>query len=282
MADPDGILGRITIYPVKSLDGIDVDEALVQDGGSLAGDRRWRLVDLDGRVVNAKRTPRLHGVRAAFDLDARRVRLEVDEAADLPPRCRATAAEFPLVPGEAGPCAWLSAVLAMPVLLEERVEGGFPDDRDAPGATVAAAATLDAVAEWFRLPHTEVRRRFRVNLEVVGPAPFWEDALACPAAADASGTLADRPPAEPRRFAVGGQTWLATGVCRRSPVPTRDSASGRDDALFRAVFESRRRVSLRGDVDAASWGHLYRLAINTRGLSGPGPIRRGDAVCVLP
>ncbi|NDC55027.1 MAG: molybdenum cofactor biosysynthesis protein, partial [Planctomycetia bacterium] len=49
-------LDRITLYPVKSLDGIDVETARVLPSGALEHDRRWRLVDLDGRVVNAKRT----------------------------------------------------------------------------------------------------------------------------------------------------------------------------------------------------------------------------------
>jgi hypothetical protein len=43
-------LDRITIYPVKSLDGIDLVECGVLACGALENDRRWRLVDLDGRV----------------------------------------------------------------------------------------------------------------------------------------------------------------------------------------------------------------------------------------
>ncbi|MFM8435868.1 MAG: MOSC N-terminal beta barrel domain-containing protein, partial [Planctomycetia bacterium] len=45
-------LDRIMLYPVKSLDGVSVDSALVLPSGGLEHDRRWRLVDLDGRVVN--------------------------------------------------------------------------------------------------------------------------------------------------------------------------------------------------------------------------------------
>jgi len=49
-------LDLITLYPVKSLDGVDVPEAHVLPSGALEHDRRWRLVDMEGRVVNAKRT----------------------------------------------------------------------------------------------------------------------------------------------------------------------------------------------------------------------------------
>ncbi|MFM7034641.1 MAG: MOSC N-terminal beta barrel domain-containing protein [Planctomycetia bacterium] len=39
-------LDRITIYPVKSLDGVDVEECRVLPSGALENDRRWRLVDM--------------------------------------------------------------------------------------------------------------------------------------------------------------------------------------------------------------------------------------------
>jgi len=203
---------------------------------------------------------------------------------------RLAPATFPLVPGPEGPCDWLGAALGMPVRLVERIDGGFPDDREAPGPTVAASATLVEVARWFDLDLDECRRRFRVNLEVDGWEAFAEDALASPAWPAASPTLAelppdlvadpyaDMPPPEPRRFTVGGVTLVATNVCRRCAVPTRDSRSGAEDPVFRDAFEARRRRGLRRDVDVASWSHLYRLAINTRSAGVAGAIAVGDAV----
>ena len=63
-------LDRITIFPVKSLDGLDVEECRVLPGGGLENDRRWQVVDMEGRVVNAKRTPLAHaaGVGTAAGL----------------------------------------------------------------------------------------------------------------------------------------------------------------------------------------------------------------------
>ena len=60
------VLDRITIYPVKSLDGVEVATALVLPCGALENDRRWRLVDMERRVVNAKRMPLVQAVRATF------------------------------------------------------------------------------------------------------------------------------------------------------------------------------------------------------------------------
>jgi len=169
-------LDRITLYPVKSLDGIDVETARVLPSGALEHDRRWRLVDLDGRVVNAKRTAAFHPIRAEFDLTHKLVSLS--RWADPP---SAAAATFPLVPGSEGPCEWLSDALGLGVLLQERPDGGFPDDRDAPGPTLVSTASLAEVARWFGFDLAESRRRFRANLEIGGCDAFWEDTLASPA-----------------------------------------------------------------------------------------------------
>jgi len=276
-------LDRITLYPVKSLDGVDVDSARVLPSGALEFDRRWRLVDLDGRVVNAKRSPRFHAIRADFDLAARVVTLAVDPAtlaaAAIPGIERLVALRpdsFHLVPGPEGPCGWLSEALAETVLLEERPDGGFPDDRDAPGPTLISTASLAEVARWFGFDLAESRRRFRANLEIGGCDAFWEDTLASPARpglalsfADLPGDLpadpyASLPPPEPREFSIGEARFKATNVCKRCVVPSRDSRSGAATAHFRDAFEARRGRGLRSDVDASGWGHLYRLALNTK------------------
>ncbi|MFM7108407.1 MAG: MOSC N-terminal beta barrel domain-containing protein [Planctomycetaceae bacterium] len=194
-------LDRITIYPVKSLDGVVIDEARVLDAGGLEHDRRWQLMDLDGRLLNAKRTPVFHAIRAEFDLAsavgpavpgaANQVTLAVDpeaiRVAAVPGVARLAglaAGTFPLVPGPDGPCDWLAEALGERVLLLERRDGGFPDDREAPGPTVVSTASLEEVGRWFGLGLDEVRRRFRANLEVGGCDAFWEDTLASPARLD--------------------------------------------------------------------------------------------------
>jgi len=281
---PMPTLDRITIYPVKSLDGVDVAAARVLPSGGLEHDRRWQLTDMDGRVLNAKRTPLFHAIRAEFDLgEGNVVHLSVDplalEARAIPGIDRAAALgpdSFPLVPGPAGPCDWFAEAFSQPVLLVERVDGGFPDDRDAAGPTLVSTATLEAVAGWFRFSVDECRRRFRENLEIGGCEAFWEDALASPArpllqpplgeldAGLPADPYADPPPPEPRSFMIGDVRFQATNVCRRCVVPTRDSRTGTVTEQSREVFEAWRRRTLPADVDASSWSHLYRLAVNTR------------------
>ena len=304
-------LDRITVYPVKSFDGVEVAEAVLLPGGGLEHDRRWQLIDMEGRVVNAKRTALLHAIRAEFAIEglaaaeppaggelpslaANVIALAVDPAAVaarvVPGIERLAKLEpdvFPLVPGGAGPCGWLSEALGERVMLVERSDGGLPDDREASGPTLAATATLAEVARWFRFDLAESRRRFRVNLEIGDGEAFWEDTLAIPARAglgdEAAGftadlpadPYADLPPPEPRALTIGPVQLRAANVCRRCVVPSRDSRTGAITAHFRDAFEARRTRSLRRDVDASAWSHAYRLAINTIGLTS-GLITLGD------
>ena len=170
-------LSGITIYPVKSLDGLRLSEATILPSGAILNDRRWRLIDAEGRVLNAKRTARFHSIRAQFDgMDQDNkgpqpsskhfVTLWTDDGLGGISNGLQSAEVFPLIPGSEGPCEWLSDALRENVFMEERVEGGFPDDRDAAGPTVISTETLSEVARWFGWDDAEVRRRFRMNLEL--------------------------------------------------------------------------------------------------------------------
>jgi len=300
-------LDRITIYPVKSLDGLDLVECGVLNSGALENDRRWRLVDMDGRVLNAKRSPLFSAIRAEYDLDERLVTLWVDPAAiaaaalpaaDLD-RLRGLAGNpggplvrdsFHLLPGQGGPCEWLSEAFGIGVLLQERADGGFPDDRDAAGPTLVSTATLAEVARWFGFDLEESRRRFRANLEIGGCDAFWEDTLASPVRQGLQSSVpdlpsdlladpyADLPPPEPRAFSIGEVCFSATNVCRRCVVPTRDSRTGAVTEHFREAFEARRSHGMRVDVDAAAWGTLYRLGVNTAPREAGECLNVGDRI----
>lgn len=47
-------VSQILIYPVKSLDGIAVDQATVSVSGGLKGDREFALINAEGQFLNDK------------------------------------------------------------------------------------------------------------------------------------------------------------------------------------------------------------------------------------
>jgi uncharacterized protein YcbX len=130
------------------------------------------------------------------------------------------------------------------------------------------------VAAWFPgLDASEVRRRFRANLEIEGTEglatpPFWEDRLCGPAG-------------QPIRFRIGDVVLEGTNPCPRCIVPTRDSTTGDAWPRFAKAFAEQREAALPPWAERSRFDHFYRLAVNTRLAGAGGTIRVGDAVEVL-
>ena len=279
-------VARITIWPVAGLGGSEVEAARVLPSGALENDRRWRLVDVDGRALGGDALRRLRPVRAAIDPVARSIGLSLDTAAGTTvPGDMVSDAVFPLRPGPTGPCPWLSRVAGVETFLEERPDGGFPPDPDAPGPLVAAGASLEEVARWFALSVDDVRGRFAVGVEVGGAGPFWEDALACPARRmpsrtaecdDGADPWAAAPPPEPRSIVIGSVRLSIVGLRELGEEEALDPVTGRPREHFREIFEAWRRRAAREDVDAGHWANRYRLAATTVGDGQGGEMRVGD------
>lgn len=252
-------LSRILVYPVKSLDPVEVTEAHVLSSGALEHDRRFALYDEQGNWVNGKSTPKIHALRSRFDLAARRITLQAGgkwKAFHLDDDRRILE-------------ACLSDDLGKMICLRENADGGFPDDPLAPGPTVIGASTLAEVAGWFPgLTVDDVRLRFRANLEIEGEEPFWEDRLYGEEGATVS-------------FRIGDVEFVGTNPCARCIVPTRSPLDGRRYPDFGRIFEERRYETLPYWATRSRFDHFYRLAVNTR-LPAPveGVIRVGDEVVV--
>ena len=110
-------LARIRVYPIKSLDPLELEQVGLSSGLRLAGDRDYALCDGSGRFLNAKRLgPKILAIRAAFSDQARAVELAVGSDSgrfDLP--ADRTALE-----------AWFGRVLGQPVSLRQDPTAGFP------------------------------------------------------------------------------------------------------------------------------------------------------------
>lgn len=236
-------LARIRVYPVKSLDALELERVALASGVRLDADRDYALFDARGRILNAKRLgSKILAIRAAFSDQARAVELALGS----------DSGRFELPGDRAALEAWLGRVLGQSVSLRQDSTAGFPDDEDASGPTVIGSASIDAVAGWFGLAAEEVRRRFRANLEIAGLEPFEEDALF-------------GPPGKPRAFRIGEVRFLGVNPCRRCAVPTLDSrGDGLVAALSAKEFSELRERHGRAGTSLALYPGYYRLAVNTR------------------
>lgn len=250
-------VSRIALYPLKSLDGIDVPRAKVLPSGSLEWDRRWAMIDGLGNFVNAKRTPRIHELAAEFDLPRNQITVRH--------RDQAAAATFSLIDQTAELSRWLSQFFGIDIQLIENADVGHPDDLQAPGPTILSTESLQEVANWFDWPVAQARRRFRANIEVAASGPFWEDGL--------FGSQD-----EPVRFRIGPVVFAGSNPCARCVVPSRDPDTGVVLPRFTGDFAKRREATLPGWADRTRFDHFYRFAVNTRLASPGGWIAVGDVV----
>jgi uncharacterized protein len=249
-------LYRIEIFPIKSLDGMTTDQVSVLPSGALKGDRQFAIVDEQGRYVNGKSTPLVHQLRARFSSDTGSDTLNVSLWRAETEKHQTFALEDEGKDGRDGLRAWLSDFFGQTVTLQENTITGFPDDLNAPGPTIVSTSTLETVAEWFpELDVSEIRRRFRTNLEVSGVPPFWEDQL--------YGETE-----QPVRFQVGEVSFIGVNPCQRCIVPTRGSLTGLRYEAFQRQFVQKREAELPHWAVRSRFTHFYKLAVNTR-LSEP-------------
>lgn len=224
------------VYPVKSMAGYSVTEALVEPRG-LAHDRRFMLVDASGRFLSQREIPRMARVQVAIDTALQTLTLTLT-AFDAAPFVAPLVAPLvvPLVPDgprrpvevwgspceaiDAGPhaAAWLRTGLAH----DDLSLVYMPDDslrptdptRSRPGDIVSFAdgfpllsLSLASLADLnTRLAEPLPMDRFRPNVVFDGCAPYEEDAL---------GT-----------FTIGSVAFRSSGVCGRCVIVNTDQKTG--------------------------------------------------------
>jgi ferredoxin-NADP reductase/uncharacterized protein YcbX len=257
MTDLFPVISRILVFPIKSLDGAQVERATVLSSGALEHDRTWALFDEGGRYVNGKRNAAVHRLRSQFDLERRQVSLrrEEDPASDYLP--------FRIDDDRVALESWLSKYFERPIELRENPEAGFPDDTESPGPTFISVATLAEIARWFQLGVEQVRARLRTNVEIDGVPPFWEDRLF-----DAPGSTV--------RFRVGEAEFEGVNPSQRCVVPARDPLTGRNNETFVRRLTELRELTLPEWSTRERFNHFYRVAVNTR--FRPGSPRKSIAI----
>lgn len=247
-------LSALFLYPVKSLGGIAVPTAQVDELG-LVGDRRFLVVDAHDRFLTQRTLPRMALIRPKIGADTLHleqpdgtgvaVPLASDPAAPLR-RVTVWKSEG-LLAEDTGDesAAWLSAALATPCRLVRigrafhrpvskatAVAGDVVSFADAYPFLVLSEASLadlnDRLAE--RGEEALPMNRFRPNLVVSGCAPYAEDTWP--------------------HLQVGSVRFRAGGPCARCIVTTTDQATAtRGKEPLRTLATYRRDPDELSDVN---------------------------------
>lgn len=219
------------VYPVKSMEGNDVDAAQVQPWG-LVGDRRWALVYTDGRQLTARRVNGLLGLHAELAGDSGiRITDRAGEfiTVDAPHGGEKIPADFgeldQATPASSEADEWIAerAGTAVRLVWQEdptarilaEKDGGIPGDvvslADAAPLLLVTQSSMHQLNEWVaenpenaQLAPLDIVR-FRPNVIVDGGAPFAEDNW--------------------DRIIIGGIEFRRTELCDRCSIPTIDPLS---------------------------------------------------------
>ncbi len=256
------VLAAISVYPIKSLDGIALNQAQLLESGALQHDREFALFDAQDRFVNGKRNSQVHLLRSQFDPALKVLTLQTETI---------SSASFDLRTERAALEAWLSQFFSSSIKVKQNSQMGFPDDTHASGPTIISTATLETVASWYEgVSLEQMRRRLRMNLEIAGVPPFWEDQLFASSE-------------QVVQFQIGEVRFEGINPCQRCIVPTRDAQTGITTADFQKCFIQQRQATLPDWANRDCFNHFYRLGVNTRvpGLMARKTLNLGDEIKII-
>jgi uncharacterized protein YcbX len=257
----EGWVVRISIAPVKALRVVNPDEVELGFAG-VAGDRRFWLVDGDGRLVNDKRHPELLRVRAEWDEAARRLALAFPDGERVEGEVTpGEAVEAVLYgqphPSRAVPGPWqeaLSDYVGEPVTLLWSESGAVDRGVGGGAVTVVSRGSLERLREEAGAADVIDGRRFRMLFEIEGVEPHGED--------DWIG----------ERVAIGDAVVAPVGDVGRCAVTTKNPETGETDLDTLGTLAAYRRE---GRTEPLPFG-VHAAVVQ------PGRVRVGDAVRPMP
>ncbi len=235
-------IDRIRIYPIKSLDPVEVLQAEIGIH-SLKYDRSFALLGEDGRFINGKRTGLVNQLKATYDLE--------NELVFLSRRGDETIHRFELRQENSALIRYLEDFFGMKVFLLQNTNGDLMDIPMQSSVTVLSTATLLSLQNDLK-DHTleDLRLRFRANIEIGGVDAFWEEKL----------FLA---PGVGVRFTVGEAEMIGVDPRARCNVPPRNPMNGETDKSFVKKMMQSRLSSLPEESTLLQYGNAYQLTVNT-------------------
>lgn len=236
------VVNRITIYPVKSLDGISIQKSQIGGGGSLEHDREYAMMDNHGKFVNGKSNARVHTLRSEIDFE--------NEVISLRHESDTAWSHFHLQKDKTALDEFLSSFFHMPVALYRNTRGEFMDKPVKSGVTVLSTASLNTVGSWFsNMDIEEARKRFRATIELNAVPAFWEDELFLE-------------PGTGIEFTIGDVTLMGISPRARCVVPSRHPETGEVIELFQKSFAQQRKTNLPTWSTLDEYSHTYYLSVD--------------------
>jgi uncharacterized protein YcbX len=235
-------ISRIVIYPVKSLDGVDLQKAMITEGGCLLHDREFAVTDENGKFVNGKSNILVHSLRSSVDFENDTISFRHQNENDW------NVFHYQKEIGVIN--FYLSEFFGIPVYLKQNKNGRFLDIPDISGVTVLSTESLRSVSGWFsNMNLSETRKRFRASIEIEGVPAFWEDKLFLK-----EGTAV--------KFKAGDVSLLGISPRARCVVPTRHPENGEVHRGFQKTFSNYRRECLPEWSTLSDYGHFYFLSVD--------------------
>jgi Uncharacterized Fe-S protein len=235
-------LSRITIYPIKSLDGISLQKAKITEGGCLLHDREYAISDETGNFIIGKTNPLVHTLRSAIDFET--------ETVSFRRQNETTWNQFHLQREKTEIQSYLAHYFGIPIRFNKNSTGRFMDIPDISGVTILSTSSLQSVSKWYTdMNINETRKRFRATIEIEGVHAFWEDHLF---SKEGSGI----------EFKVGDVTMFGMSPRARCVVPTRNPETGEVTHAFPKTFARHRAASQPEWSTLNDYGHHYFLTVN--------------------
>jgi uncharacterized protein len=252
----------IHVAPIKALAIQELEQVELGREG-VENDRRFCVVDLDGRMLNAKRVPQFIAVRPQFDAAMRHLELSspdggaVSGAVDLGPATTVSiyGRDVPARVVEGPWAEALSAVAERPVRLVRFDHPGEGVDRadEGAGASLLSEGSLRAIAKAAGVTGPIDPRRFRMLFGIAGVDAHAEDTWIG------------------SRVQIGSAVVVPGGNIGRCAVTTLDPKSAVSDLnTLAALAKYRKELVTTEPLAFGVWAQVAQ----------PGIVRVGDPVVI--